>query len=102
VAVRPIIISRSKDERRFEALSQIFSIIKGFIAAWERTISIAPKVGLKIAIVNHKDEVGFVDILNQIGKFSLIFGVVGQIPLSAQIQIYPSGFVRPAEPSHSH
>ena len=61
-------------------MSQIFSIIKGFIAAWERTISIAPKVGLKIAIVNHKDEVGFVDILNQIGKFSLIFGVIGQIP----------------------
>ena len=67
-------------------MSQIFSIIKGFITAWERTISIAPKVGLKITIVNHKDEVGFVDILNQIGKLSLIFGAVGQIPYEPEFK----------------
>src|SRR5262249_16173269 len=74
----------------FEALSQIFSIIKGFVAAWERTICITPKIGLKIAFVNHKGEIGVVDIFNQIGKLSLIFRAVGQIPYQPKFK-----FTRP-------
>jgi hypothetical protein len=54
-------------------LEQGLALDKGLIATWASAT-------LEIPVVHYEGEVGVVDFLRQVGEFSLLFGVIGEIP----------------------
>jgi hypothetical protein len=102
VTIRPIVVTGSKNKWSVETLRDLSGSGKShrYKAPLPSSLFVPPvSIRLKVPVMNNKNKVGFVHVLNQIGKFFFVFSGVRQI--ADQTKFESPNLAFPARPIDS-